>query len=160
MNPPDTRLHSFATAGAVIALLAVIFIQIFLMARANSATWDEPDHIYSAYLQATRGDFGLNPEHPPLIKYIGALPLLKMQFKIPPMEDRPYRLQEAAGAESFSSPTTRATSSSAFASRPQRSRSCWPWSSSWPLRSSSARVPASSPSLSSPLTPICSLTRR
>jgi 4-amino-4-deoxy-L-arabinose transferase-like glycosyltransferase len=71
------------------------------MARANSATWDEPDHIYAAYMQATRLDFGLNPEHPPLIKYLGALPLLKMQFKMPPMEDRPYRLQEAAGGREF-----------------------------------------------------------
>ena len=101
MNPPDSRPRSFATAGAVMALLAVIFVQLFLMARANSATWDEPDHIYSAYMQATRGDFGLNPEHPPMIKYIGALPLLKMQFKMPPMEDRSYRLQEAVGGREF-----------------------------------------------------------
>lgn len=101
MNPPDSRARSFATAAAVAALLAVIFVQLFLLARANSATWDEPDHIYSAYMQATRGDFGLNPEHPPLIKFIGALPLLKMQFKMPPMEDRPYRLQEAIGGREF-----------------------------------------------------------
>jgi 4-amino-4-deoxy-L-arabinose transferase-like glycosyltransferase len=101
MNPPDTKHRSFATAAAVTALLAVIFVQMLLMARANSATWDEPDHIYSAYMQAAHGDFGLNPEHPPLIKYLGALPLLKMQFKMPPMEDRRYRLQEAAGGRDF-----------------------------------------------------------
>jgi len=101
MNPPESRFRSFATASAVAALLAIIFVQLVLLARANSATWDEPDHIYSAYMQATRQDFGLNPEHPPLIKYIGALPLLKMQFKTPPMEDRPYRLQEAIGGREF-----------------------------------------------------------
>lgn len=101
MNEPDTRLRRFAVASAVTALLAVIFIQLALMAQANSATWDEPDHIYSAYMQATRGDFGLNPEHPPLIKYLGALPLLNMQLKMPPLEDRPYRLEEAAGGRDF-----------------------------------------------------------
>ena len=97
MNEPDTRLRRFAVASAVIALLAVIFIQLALMAQANSATWDEPDHIYSAYMQATRGDFWLNPEHPPLIKYLGALPLLACNLTMPPLEGRPYRLEEVAG---------------------------------------------------------------
>lgn len=101
MPPPDSRSSRFAVAAGVTALLAVIFVQLVLLARANSATWDEPDHIYSAYMQAAHQDFGLNPEHPPLIKYLGALPLLKMQFKMPPMEDRPYRLQEAAGGRDF-----------------------------------------------------------
>src|ERR1039457_2421334 len=71
MNRPDTRFRRFALAGAVIALLSVIFLQLALMARSNSATWDEPDHVYSAYMQAKHGDFGLNPEHPPLIKFLG-----------------------------------------------------------------------------------------
>ncbi len=101
MKGPDTRIPRFALAAAVASLLAIIFFQLVLLARGNSATWDEPDHIYSAYMQATRGDFGLNPEHPPLIKFLGALPLLKMQFKMPPLEDRPYRLQEAAGGRDF-----------------------------------------------------------
>lgn len=101
MNPPDSRLPAFATAAGVTALLAVIFVQLFTMSRANSATWDEPDHIYAAYMQSAHLDFGLNPEHPPLIKFVGALPLLKMQFKMPPMEDRPYRLQEAIGGREF-----------------------------------------------------------
>jgi hypothetical protein len=101
MNGPDTRSHSFVIAGIVTTLLAVIFLQLVLMARANSATWDEPDHIYSAYMQAKQGDFGLNPEHPPLIKFLGALPILKMQLKLPTLEDRPYRLQEAAGGRDF-----------------------------------------------------------
>lgn len=101
MNEPGSRPRRFALVSAVLALLAVIFLQLVFMARANSATWDEPDHIYSAYMQATHGDFGLNPEHPPLIKFLGALPLLKMQLKMPPLEDRPYRLQEAAGGRDF-----------------------------------------------------------
>jgi hypothetical protein len=101
MNPAESRFRTFGIASAVIALLAVIFLQLVLMARANSATWDEPDHIYAAYMQATRGDYGLNPEHPPLIKFIGALPIMRMQFKMPTMEDRPYRLQEASGGRDF-----------------------------------------------------------
>ncbi len=99
MNRP--RIRRFAVTGAVASLLAIIFLQLVLMARLNSATWDEPDHIYSAYMQAKHRDFGLNPEHPPLIKFLGALPLLRMQFKMPPLQDRPYRLEEAAGGRDF-----------------------------------------------------------
>ena len=101
MNRPDTRFRRFALAGAVIALLSVIFLQLALMARSNSATWDEPDHVYSAYMQAKHGDFGLNPEHPPLIKFLGALPLLNMQLRMPPLQNRPYRLEEAVGGRDF-----------------------------------------------------------
>ena len=99
MNRP--RLRRFLLPGAVAALLAMIFLQLVLMASRNSATWDEPDHIYSAYMQAKHGDFGLNPEHPPLIKFLGALPLLDMQFKMPPLQGRPYRLEEAVGGREF-----------------------------------------------------------
>ncbi|MGA2351013.1 MAG: phospholipid carrier-dependent glycosyltransferase [Terracidiphilus sp.] len=99
MNRP--RLHLFQLTCAVAALLGIIFLQLSLMARMNSATWDEPDHIYSAYMQTKHGDFGLNPEHPPLIKFLGALPLLNMQLKMPGLQGRPYRLEEAAGGRDF-----------------------------------------------------------
>jgi len=99
MNRPGFR--RFAITGAVATLLAIIFLQLALTARLNSATWDEPDHIYSAYMQAKHRDFGLNPEHPPLIKFLGALPLLNMQFKMPPLQDRFYRFEEAVGGRDF-----------------------------------------------------------
>lgn len=99
MNRPGIR--RVAVTAAVGSLLAIIFLQLVLMARLNSATWDEPDHIYSAYMQSKHRDFGLNPEHPPLIKFLGALPLRNMQFKMPPLQDRPYRLEEAVGGRDF-----------------------------------------------------------
>jgi 4-amino-4-deoxy-L-arabinose transferase-like glycosyltransferase len=70
------------------------------MARANSCTWDEADHTYAGYMQ-WKGDFGLNPEHPPLVKFLATLPIHNMDLKTPPMLDRPYRLQEAAGGRDF-----------------------------------------------------------
>ena len=59
---------------AVAFFLAIIGLQLTLMARANSSTWDEADHTYAAYMQ-WKGDFGLNSEHPPLLKFLAALPL-------------------------------------------------------------------------------------
>jgi 4-amino-4-deoxy-L-arabinose transferase-like glycosyltransferase len=105
MTPPaacSLRSRSaLAAALGVILLLAVILLQMVLLARANSATWDEADHTYAGYMQWKHGDFGLNPEHPPLVKFLATLPLLDMQLKMPPLEDRRYRLQEVIGGEQF-----------------------------------------------------------
>jgi len=85
---------------AVAFFLAIIGLQLTLLARANSSTWDEADHTYAAYMQR-KGDFGLNPEHPPLLKFLAALPLRGMTLKMPPLLDRPYRLQEVIGGKDF-----------------------------------------------------------
>jgi tetratricopeptide (TPR) repeat protein len=75
-------------------------IHLALISRANTITWDEPDHIYSGYM-SWHGDFGLNPEHPPLVKFIATVPLLPMQLNVPEMQDRPYRLQAVLGGRDF-----------------------------------------------------------
>ena len=62
---PRRKPSRFPIFAAVAAFLAIIFLRLLLMANMNSATWDEPDHTYSAYMHATHGDFDLNPEHPP-----------------------------------------------------------------------------------------------
>lgn len=92
----------WATVAGVVALLAALLVQMFLLAHANSATWDEPDHAYSAYMQTKYGDFGLNPEHPPLVKYLAALPLLNLHLREPVLDAaRPFRMQEVIGGREF-----------------------------------------------------------
>ena len=86
-----------AGVGAFIVFFA---IHLALTSHANTVTWDEPDHIYSGYL-AWKGDFGLNPEHPPLVKLVATLPLLGMQLSVPELQDRPYRLQAVLGGRDF-----------------------------------------------------------
>ena len=87
-------------AAGVAGIILVFFIHLALISRANTITWDEPDHIYSGYM-SWRGDFGLNPEHPPLVKFVATLPLLGMQLNVPEMQDRPYRLQAVLGGRDF-----------------------------------------------------------
>ena len=89
-----------AVIAGVAAFLVVIALQLTLMASANSATWDEPDHTYAAYMQ-WGGDFGLNPEHPPLVKFLATVPLQNMSLKTPPLLDRYYRVQEIIGGKNF-----------------------------------------------------------
>jgi hypothetical protein len=71
----------------VAVLLLVIVLQLVLMARANSATFDEPFHIYAGYLQWKHGYVLLNP---PLITSFFTLPLLGMNLPEPPItSDQP-----------------------------------------------------------------------
>jgi Dolichyl-phosphate-mannose-protein mannosyltransferase len=86
--------------AVVAGFILVFFIHLALISHANTSTWDEPDHIYSGYM-SWRGDFGLNPEHPPLVKFVATLPLLAMQLNVPEMQDRPYRLQAVLGGRDF-----------------------------------------------------------
>src|ERR1700758_4516768 len=62
-------------AGA--ALLILVFcLEMYLSVGTESETFDEPAHLYAGYAYWLRGDFGVNPEHPPLPKLLAALPAL------------------------------------------------------------------------------------
>ncbi|MBZ9571990.1 glycosyltransferase family 39 protein [Patescibacteria group bacterium] len=68
----SNRLTNFIAA---LLLIFVFFITIFSM-KDDSATMDEVAHLPSGYSYLTQKDMRLNPEHPPLIKDLSALPLL------------------------------------------------------------------------------------
>jgi hypothetical protein len=63
-----------ALFGALFFLLVFIAQGIFFI-RANSQTIDEATHLAAGYSYLATRDFRLNPEHPPLIKELVALPL-------------------------------------------------------------------------------------
>lgn len=62
----------------IIATLLLIFV--FLVAifsiKDDSLTMDELAHLPAGYSYLTQKDMRLNPEHPPLIKDLAAIPLL------------------------------------------------------------------------------------
>ena len=89
------------TLLAVSVLLAVLFLQLAFSARRNSITWDEDDHIYAGYMSWKHADFGLNPEHPPLIKLVSTLPLLNMPLKLPTLQDRFFKHEAFLGGKDF-----------------------------------------------------------
>lgn len=68
---------------AVATLFCAYTIEVAPAARGLSAIWDEPCHILAGYQNWRMGDYGLNPEHPPLAKLVGTLPLLFMNLKAP-----------------------------------------------------------------------------
>lgn len=64
-------------------LLAVMFILMYTSEQGDSATMDELAHIPSGYSYMTKQDYRLNPEHPPLIKDLSAIPLLFLHLNFP-----------------------------------------------------------------------------
>jgi len=61
---------------AVPALCALFALAGFFSLRGDSATFDETAHIAAGVAYAERGDFRLNPEHPPLVKYLSGASLV------------------------------------------------------------------------------------
>ncbi|MDO8558110.1 MAG: glycosyltransferase family 39 protein [bacterium] len=69
--------------GIALAMLAVMGGLMFLSIEDDAIIIDEDPHIGAGYSYLRTGDFRLNPEHPPLMKDLGALPLLWMNLKEP-----------------------------------------------------------------------------
>src|SRR5690348_15908761 len=84
-----------------VALLAILALQLVFSIRRETQTWDEACHIFAGYSYWTRGDFAMNPEHPPLVKLLATLPLLSMTLKAPPRERIFSKEEDFIGAKQF-----------------------------------------------------------
>jgi hypothetical protein len=93
--------NAWRTPVLVIALLALLVVQLARFVSRQSQTWDEGDHLYAGYRSLTHADYGLNPEHPPLAKMVAALPLLGMDLRVPPLQDRYFKHEAFLGGRDF-----------------------------------------------------------
>jgi Dolichyl-phosphate-mannose-protein mannosyltransferase len=84
--------RSLVVAG-VCLLLLIFGLQIASTVHQESLTWDEGDHIFSGYMSWKTHDFGFNPEHPPLMKLLGTLPLLGLPMHVPPDQHRYFKAE-------------------------------------------------------------------
>ena len=80
--------------------IALIFVVIFLLRgvwfmRANSPTYDEAMHLAAGYSHLATEDFRLDPQNPPLIKELLALPLFVTHRS--PFTPEPEDWRNAAG---------------------------------------------------------------
>jgi hypothetical protein len=81
------------TTLAVISLLLIMTAEIVFAVRGESLSWDEGDHIFAGYMSLKTHDYGLNPEHPPMVKMLAALPLLPLALRVPPLQGRWYKTE-------------------------------------------------------------------
>jgi 4-amino-4-deoxy-L-arabinose transferase-like glycosyltransferase len=88
--PPSIR-HNTYEIPVLCLLLILLSLQLFLSVRRESQTWDEANHIFTGYRSWTHADFGLNPEHPPLVKLLATVPLLWWPLKSPALEERFFK---------------------------------------------------------------------
>lgn len=95
------RQRRWPAVVSVVFLLALLITQLALVAHRESITWDEDDHIYAGYISLKTGDHGINPEHPPLVKMIAAVPILSMTLNLPAMQDRYFKIQGFLGGKDF-----------------------------------------------------------
>jgi hypothetical protein len=68
---------------AAFFLLAVMFAIMFFSSYNDTATFDEVAHIPAGYSYLAKQDMRLNPEHPPLVKDLSAIPLLFLNLNFP-----------------------------------------------------------------------------
>lgn len=72
--------------GSLLPILIFIFLfglygfQLWYQATRASVTNDEPFHIIAGHRYWQCGDYGINPEHPPLLKLLAASPLISQTF--------------------------------------------------------------------------------
>lgn len=64
-------------------LLLITFGLAFFSMLGDSLTFDELAHIPAGYSYLTQFDYRVNPEHPPLVKDLAALPLLFLNLNFP-----------------------------------------------------------------------------
>src|SRR5258708_4143329 len=99
-------LHSllkrpWVTIAAVMFLLLILEFQLLYSVKHESLTFDEGDHIFAGYMSLKHHDFGLNPEHPPLVKMIAALPLLGMNLHEPQLQNRNFKTEAYLSGRDF-----------------------------------------------------------
>jgi hypothetical protein len=78
----------------VALLLAIMTAELAQSARQQSQTFDEACHIFAGYRYWKTFDFGINPEHPPLVKLVAAIPLLRLPLRDPSVPDEYFRTVE------------------------------------------------------------------
>ena len=103
-STPDLRPESTRRWPLVLGVtfLAVILIcELAFSVRRESQTWDEACHIFAGYSYWTRGDFGINPEHPPLVKMLAVLPLLRLSLRVPQLQGRDAKVEAFLDGHDF-----------------------------------------------------------
>ncbi len=87
----SARRSAWMSALFAAAVIIVLFAICVRTAHRDSVSWDESQHLYSGWLSWERGDFGYNPEVPPLIKMWDAIPLLRRDIKAPAYTGDPFK---------------------------------------------------------------------
>jgi 4-amino-4-deoxy-L-arabinose transferase-like glycosyltransferase len=79
--------------GVVCGLVAIQMAITLLVVHRESLTFDEGNHMFAGYMMWHTGDYGLNPEHPPLVKLLAAVPTLGRDLWVPELKNRDFKAE-------------------------------------------------------------------
>ena len=82
------KMPAWSLAAGLIILQMIL---VAIIVHGESLTFDEGNHIFAGYMMWHTGDYGLNPEHPPLVKLVATLPLLLEKLWVPPLQQRMFK---------------------------------------------------------------------
>jgi len=92
------KMPVWSVAGALIILQMIL---VAIIVHGESPTFDEGDHIFAGYMMWHTGDYGLNPEHPPLVKLVATVPLLQEKLWLPPLQQRWFKTEAYRDGRDF-----------------------------------------------------------
>ena len=87
--------------AVVFTLLVIQAVQMACVVHRESLTFDEDNHIFAGYMMHKTGDYGLNPEHPPLVKLLATVPLLGQNLWTPPLQGRDFKTEAYLDGRDF-----------------------------------------------------------
>lgn len=85
----------------VVLLLLTMVAELALSVRRQSQTYDEAVYIFAGYRYWKNFDFGINPDHPPLVKLVAAIPLLRLPLRTPAISNDYFRVVEFESGREF-----------------------------------------------------------
>jgi 4-amino-4-deoxy-L-arabinose transferase-like glycosyltransferase len=97
ITQPSRRI-TLSLAGVLLLLLA---FQLVLSVTQESQTADEANFIFSGYNYWKNADYGMNPETPPLIKLLAAVPLLPIPLHQPEHGNRRFKFEPYVEGRDF-----------------------------------------------------------
>ena len=97
---PDA-LRRIRLVIGVTLLLTVMAAELALSVRQQSQTFDEAAHIFAGYRYWKNFDFGDKPEHPPLVKLVAEIPLLRLPLRVPSIPDGTSKMVEYETGREF-----------------------------------------------------------
>ena len=87
------KLSARALWGIVCGLISAQMLLTVLVVHRESLTFDEDNHMFAGYMMWHTGDYGLNPEHPPLVKLLATVPLLGRTLWVPELKNREFKAE-------------------------------------------------------------------
>ncbi|MGA2630355.1 MAG: glycosyltransferase family 39 protein [Terriglobia bacterium] len=88
--------------AVVVGILAgIMAAELVLSVREKSQTWDEAYHLLAGYRYWQAGDFGINSEHPPLVKLLTGVTLLWEHPKLPQIPQGTSKVEGFVAARKF-----------------------------------------------------------